>query len=258
LTPSSRSFSALWDGLGVTEGDHLFVHSSLALALGNVDDATATELLESLAERVGDLGTIVLPAFTYSLGRGENFSRESSAGLNLMGALSGAAHRMNFYRTPDPMFSMLCSRPVDRTGPLDPERSCSFGPESTFGKMFDRNYKVVCLGLDLGSTLLHEIEVRLQVDYRFWKAFPWTNCGRVTPDSQEVWWTSVRSLDDPDTQADFRAFHEMFRNHDAVTTVKAGRRSSYSYFAQDCFAFLKEQLPILPKLLTRGGRHMLP
>src|SRR5688500_9160065 len=51
-------------GLGVGEGDHLLVHSSLR-AVGAIDGG-ADALLDGLLDAVGPNGTLAMPAFNYS------------------------------------------------------------------------------------------------------------------------------------------------------------------------------------------------
>ena len=68
-------FTQSLKALGVEEGDVLFVHSDIAafgLLATRDRNLLFNSIVHAIEEAVGDEGTIIMPTFTYSFGRGED------------------------------------------------------------------------------------------------------------------------------------------------------------------------------------------
>ena len=81
---------------GIAEGDSIFIHSNLGF-LGMMKDCGTKEklcegFLEALKTVVGDEGTIILPAFSYSFCHGEIYDPQPKPGPQLFRLRLGKKH----------------------------------------------------------------------------------------------------------------------------------------------------------------------
>ena len=185
--------------LGVRPHDVLFVHSdvrSLLRAEGSTRDEKLATVARGLEAAVPN-GTLVLPTFTYSFCNDEDFDRDASA--STVGVLTDAFRRRpGARRTADPLFSCAVRGPLP--GPwerrlMDPRDTDSFGPESIFAYLVQNDARIACLGTDATHmTLIHHVEQRERVPYRFMKAFRGhvVDGARAVPVTAEYY---VRDLD---------------------------------------------------------------
>lgn len=176
LAITAADISTALSELGVAPTDTMLVHSDLQSSLRvvgrTVPDKVAT-IAEGLRGAVRD-GTLVLPTFTYSFTRGEDFDVDASP--STVGALTEwFRRRPGVRRTPEPLFSVA----ID--GPIPPEweeplfdlgdKDC-FGPASIFAYLEAAEAKLVCYGVDIQAlTFAHYVEQRLSVPYRLMKDF---------------------------------------------------------------------------------------
>ena len=169
------TFNTFFDALkevGIEEGDTIFVQSDLIgfgeLVLNDYQRALSL-ITKALQLAVGEKGTVVMPAFTYSFlseswsGPLEDFDVKRSPSKT--GVLTEFFRKQSgVIRTVHPTHSVaiwgedtsyLCA--IDRS---------TFGSDSIFGKLYSRNAKVVCMGFPLPGTFIHFIEVQCNVPYR--------------------------------------------------------------------------------------------
>lgn len=162
--------------MGVSPRDALFVHSDVRSAL-RVEGATAREkmanVLTGLRGAVPD-GTLILPTFTYSFCRGEDFDVDATP--STVGVLTEEFRsRPGVRRTPEPIFSTA----ID--GPLPPEWEerllaagdhDAFGPASIFAYLREVDAKLLFFGVGFEyATFVHHVEQLLEVPYRYFKDF---------------------------------------------------------------------------------------
>jgi aminoglycoside N3'-acetyltransferase len=213
--------------------------------------AFSKSLIYELISAVGPTGLVCFPAFSYSWPRGLVFDPTDSATVEPMGLLSKTAFELGFSRTPDPIFSCLVSG--SRAIELFPQTSASFGPGSTFAALVDRNSRVICIGLDTGSTLLHELEFRHDVSYRRVKTF----CGQTLNEAGNLengcWESYVRDLSLKSTEPNFHRLHTASLQRGIVRTTKYGRRSSFSFKIEDVFVLFTELVKLNPHFLVSGS-----
>lgn len=158
------------DKCGVKKGDTILVHAALfAIGIPNepIYDLNAY-YLEILQEAVGESGTIVIPAFSYSYCKGETFDV-----LNSMSTVSALANycinNKIGYRTPDPNFShlIITNKPVNQDF-----SNVSFDTErSIYSYLVDHNATYVMLGPHIYVTLFMVEDQRINAEHRFMKAF---------------------------------------------------------------------------------------
>lgn len=160
--------------VGVREGDMIFVHSSVA-AFGKPHLENPQEflsgLVQVLTDSVGEKGTLIMPTFTYSFGKGEIFDRRHSP--STVGSLTEFFRRQpGVVRSLHPMLSVaLWGERVDL---LDINKD-TFGAGTIFDKLREHNAKIVFFGVSMAvCTFLHHVEQMHGVSYRFMKTFTGT------------------------------------------------------------------------------------
>jgi aminoglycoside N3'-acetyltransferase len=241
--------------LKIGRGSKLFVHSNLAFLGRQIgqEDNPASVILEFLESLVTSSGAIYVPAFTYTHGDSEVFEPYRAVGLESMGALSVAAFKRGYMRSIDPMFSMLGFGALTKNF-VRPLRNCSFGDGSLFGQLVNENITLLLIGTGGGTTLLHEIERRKHVYYRFDKTFL---CKVRTTEQDDVryiaWESYVRDLSSRQTTADFRLLTKDLVQRGIASISRLGKASLLSYSITDVSNFVFEQLNSNEDYLIRKG-----
>ena len=160
--------------VGVKQGETIFVHMSLG-RLGYSDrgktmaDSCAV-LHEALREAVGDTGTVLVPVYTYSIGRREIFDLEHSH--------STTGDYTEFFRkqpgavrSADPMLSVAGIGPQAEKLLTNLPRTC-YGKGSVYDRLHETGARIVTVGLGLyWATYRHYIEEHCNVPFRFPKLF---------------------------------------------------------------------------------------
>jgi aminoglycoside 3-N-acetyltransferase len=211
---------------GVRASDTLWVHAGLQTAL-KVAGATAAEkvdtVLDALDGAVAD-GTLILPTFTYSFTRGEEYDLAASA--STVGVLGERFRRRpGVRRTADPIFSAAIRGPLTgdwaeilyRPGDTD-----CFGERSVFAYLHECDAKLAFLGVGFGyCTFVYLVEQRLEVPYRYFKDFRGTirDGDRALPATARYF---VRDLD-AGVENSFDALADaLLRSHAARRTTMPG------------------------------------
>ncbi len=169
--------------IGVEKGDVLFMHSDISV-FGKLclfdREALLNSLVNVLKESVGDEGTIIMPAFTYSFTRDEVFDLENTK--SEAGTLTEFFRQMpDVVRTEHPIFSSAIwgkrKEEFVNTG------KDSFDENSIFGKLHKQKGKLLIFGspFDTSCTYLHYVEQMYCVPYRYSKTFK----GKVRKDGHD-------------------------------------------------------------------------
>jgi len=161
--------------VGVRRADILFTHSSIAmLGLPEVDldaEAIATLFLCAFREVAGEDGTWVLPTYTYSYTKNEIFDPATVPPTRDMGLLPNALWRHpDAVRSLDPIFSVIAigARAEELTAGVP---SSCFGEDSIYARLIEADGAVCNIGIGSHSALLHHVEQKLGVSYRYPKPF---------------------------------------------------------------------------------------
>lgn len=157
--------------LGLQQGDHALVHAALQ-RLGRPEQGVQTyidaftEVLD-LPER----GTLAVPTFSFSFGRGERFDPASTPSQGMGVFAETLRQHPGACRSSHPMQSMAaygrlavdwCRR----------DTSSAFDPGSPFDALVRAQAWLVLLGADVqAASLVHLSEQRAHVPYRYWKEF---------------------------------------------------------------------------------------
>ena len=228
---AAEAFSSL-----ITPADEVvFIHSNLAF-LGRPTGGSAPELIWRALSRF-ESTTFVLPAFSYSFGKGERFDIENPP--SAMGALTSFAFgQKNVQRTRDPMFSCLISGPLIRELSSTPIKR-SFGPGSLFDRVLNSKGKFLSINLDMGSTLCHELEFRARVPFRFEKEF--VGYFQDKPLTPVKWVSYVRDLNKVGRQ-EFSKLTEQLERSELLHEARLGRGRVRSIDLADYSSFVQEML----------------
>jgi aminoglycoside 3-N-acetyltransferase len=157
---------------GVKAGDTIFVHSEITafgrLALFDRNKVFAS-LVGTLFEAIGERGTLLMPAFTYSFCNNEVFDRQRSP--SKVGVLTEFFRTLpEAARTLQPIFS-VCVAGHEKSAFADVSSDC-FDESSIFGLLDRYNAKLLFFGAPIEAcTFVHYIEQTHGVDYRYFKTF---------------------------------------------------------------------------------------
>jgi len=252
MTWSDQDFLDALNLIGIKSGDILFVHSNIGLfGATNSSKKMPDIVLDAILEIIGDSGTIVLPAFTYSFGLRQIFDPTSNLGLMSMGSLSLRAFDLSYTRSLDPMFSLF-ARGSDANEILRLDSNSSNGTGSSFRKLIDKNAKVLSLNLGVGSTLLHEMENKIAVQYRFMKQFSGEVLNVNSATSQEINWSAyVRKLEIEGSTTSFKLLNKDFIKTKYWKSCKVGKGIIGVYDSLIMEQYLVEKIKESPNYLTQ-------
>lgn len=156
--------------LGIRKGDTVCVHSQI-YSLG-IPGMPRTEymnmILKVLKEAVGEEGTLIMPAFSYSFCEKQVFDVQKSK--STVGVLTEFFRNSeDVSRTVHPIFSFsVWGRRREEFMDIGKD---AFSMDSVYGKMIESNDKIVLLGVDKGYTIYYLAEESIGVSHRFFKSF---------------------------------------------------------------------------------------
>jgi aminoglycoside 3-N-acetyltransferase len=250
------SLAAAMRKVGLRRGDRVFTHSNIGF-LGYPDigwDAESMCRAVSLAFRsvIGPEGTLVVPTFTYSWCRGEDFDPLVSP--STCGLFSEWFRRQpGIVRSQDPIFSVAAEGQDAVPLCSDYDGEC-FGEDSIWRRLIDTDALILNINLDAGSTFLHYLERRAHVRYRYNKLF----AGRRRVSGE--WITGLAHYfcsdgNNPATIAYFTAFHDNAIRTKTASIATVGRGSLLGIRARSAKILLGNLLRTQPWILTRSHRQ---
>lgn len=239
--------------LPLAKGDVLFIHSNLGFFGRPEGTETSAQLcnlfFDALLRRIGNKGTLVVPAFTYSFPRRQVFDPTESPAE--MGTFAEWLRiHPDARRSCDPCYSVVAVG-AEAEALTAQTAENSFAPESFFGRFLDADGVVLNLNFDAGSTFLHYLERKFSVPYRFDKTFE----GHIRERGETSLAKStifVRYLSSDATAPVFESFHALAQAAGLFVGVGLGRGQMGCIRAEDCQCLLRATLPKRPWLLTRA------
>lgn len=180
LKYSRSSLAAALRSGGIGSGDTVLVHLDLA-ALGDAEGAPTTAsrnalVREALFEVVGPEGTVLVPTYSFSFCRQEDFDPDTTPAV--CGAWNPAVDfPEEFRKLPGAVRSRDPIHSVAGVGPraaelLENVPGTCFGTGSVFHRLHLAGAKILTLGLGLDeATYRHHVEERVGLPYRFRKLF---------------------------------------------------------------------------------------
>ena len=114
-------------------------------------------------------GSLLMPAFTYSLTKGQVYDVRRTA--SEVGMISEVFRRRpETVRTRDPIFSFAIAGAQKEWHRATEAVEC-FGADSVFDKLHRQNAWILWMGCAFNSTFVHFVEKRVGVGYRYDKRF---------------------------------------------------------------------------------------
>ena len=252
---SRKSLVVALRKIGVREGDVLFSHSNVA-RLGIPKEGRSPEVIfdtifGAFQDVLGSSGTLVVPTFTYSFPRGEEFDPDTTP--STAGAFTEVfRQRSDVRRSHDPCVSVTAwgARAAELTENA-PENT--YASEGFFARLHRAGGKICNMNLDAGSTFIHYVERQLRVPYRFDKTFEGiVRVKGVGHKRRSTIW--VRDLDNPRTEAWFTPFDGEARRTGLYSTAQVGMGEVGMMTCADVLALIEQTLPSRPRFLTAGER----
>ena len=159
--------------LGINKSDTLMIHGNAGIAaqFTTIDNNKRLEyFFNQLVRYIEDEGTIVIPAFSYSFTKGEDFNVEDTE--SCVGQFSEFFRKQyNTLRSHHPIFSMCSIGKFSNEFQKTTNQDC-FGKNTAFDLLYKKNAKLICLGCDINRiTFIHYVEQAAKVSYRYYKSF---------------------------------------------------------------------------------------
>lgn len=239
--------------LGLKKGDRVFTHSNLGF-FGKCEDAKSTsELCEkffnAFREVIGEEGTLIVPTFTYSFCKKNNFDPVETD--SSMGIFSEYVRKLpEAVRSLDANFSVAA---VGRDAKFLTENmpEYSFGKNSFWDRFRNLDGKFLNLNFDSASTYIHYVERELQVPYRWDKPF----VGTLIIDGELVnakFYHFVYDLEKPNHVPNFSKFDNCAKTRGIAKTEFLGKGSVLTITANETFDLIKEELEKDKSFLIKG------
>ena len=243
--------------LGLKQGDIVFSHTGVGMlgrpAEGLTKEAIAELFLGAFTEVLTDDGGWILPAYTYSYTKDEVFDREHTPPTKAMGLLPEALwQHPRFTRSTDPLFSAIGTGAAASTLLGAAGADDCFGPRSLYALLLEHDAVMVNVGIGSHSALIHHVEQRLGVPYRFPKRFTGTSVIDGARSETEVVY-NVRALDRADHVPYFMRLDRDARADGATTAVCVGRGEINAIRARDMERLIVAGLTKDPNYLVRDN-----
>jgi aminoglycoside N3'-acetyltransferase len=240
--------------VGIDAGDVVSLQVSLGrlgLPRGVASNYTdiSNLVIDCFLDVVTPKGTLVIPTYTYSIGRGEIFEVEKTP--STIGEFPEVFRkRAEVTRSRDPMLSSAAIGLKANEILRGISRSC-YGEGSTFHRLRDADAKICTLGLGLWwTTFLHHIEDMADVPFRFRKKFQ----GRIRESGVETTeeWIYFAAPYQSCCQSDPQKMEQVARTAGLVNIAPIGRGEVMATKARDYFELGMTALTKNPWLTAKG------
>jgi aminoglycoside 3-N-acetyltransferase len=243
--------------IGVGEGSTALVHPDAIVAaqFTGVPEAERLDaLIDAVEAAIGPSGTLVIPTFSYSFTKGEEFDT-----LHTPSAVGMVSERFRtlpgVLRSADPIFSFAAR------GKLAEElcglrvREC-FGEGSVFAMLHRVNAQIVNLGCSMtrGGTFVHYVEVAQRVQYRYKKEFS----GTIISDGRSIENSVIYHVRDLTrrSEADLRRLQRRLAQEQKLRSIDVGRTRIMAVTANDLFDTAYKMLEEDPvSLIAEGAQN---
>ena len=227
--------------VGVSPNDWIVIHGDAGVAaqFRHIEPKRRLPLLfEQLLEFV-DGGTLLVPAFSYSFTKNEDF--DVSGTPSDVGLFSEAFRRLpGVARTNHPIFSFSVNGP-GADAVFNARLDDCFGEGTVFDLIYKNNAKIIFLGSDFSrATFVHYVEERHGVKYRYPKKFSGYLIENGTKRFQETNYF-VRDLSIA-SSCDLKRMKVMAVDAGKLCSSYIGRFSIMSISASDFFDLASELL----------------
>ena len=244
-------FAEALRSVGAKTGDILFSHSNIGYfgypAEGKSSNIACQTIFDAVFDVIGDTGTLVVPAFTYSFARGQDFDIQHTP--STMGIFAEwVRHHPDGMRSQDPLFSVVAVGHRAREMVHNVPMNC-FGEDSFWERFYKVDGLIANFNFDTGSTYIHYIERCLNVPYRYEKPFTGNIIGGgVSRPERAIFY--CRDMTNPDTDASFEYLDEIAMRDGVVKLARVGRGEIKGIRAQAKYRYIADTLTREPWFLT--------
>jgi len=241
--------------IGLESGDSIFVHSNIgffgALKGANLPEDYYRIFKDAIIEIIGAQGTLTVPTFSYSYCHGEIFDPKTTPGV---GGFFSEMVRLDSksIRSVDANFSIAAIGKRAKYFTDSPSEH-SFSDNCFWERFLNSDGKFVNFNFDAASTFIHYVEKKLNVSYRYDKAF----IGSSIIDGKKnsgFFYHFVYDLGKPTNDVDFTRFDKKAKKLGLAKVVNLGKGQIVSITARDAFDLIKSELKINPAFLIKGDR----
>lgn len=242
------------EGVGIRSGDTVSLQVSLGrLGLPAGVERTYAALsdfaIDAFLEVLGPDGTLVVPTYTYSIGRGTVFEVETTP--SSIGEFPEVfRQRRNVVRSRDPMLSSAALGPNAPAILRQISNQC-YGVGSVFDNLMKKNAVICTLGLGMWwATFCHYIEKMADAPFRFDKLFR----GRVRECGQETEeeWIYFAAPRVSNCASNSIALEKKANCRSLIRVASVGRSEIHAVFASDYLEFGVQELRKNSWLTAKG------
>jgi len=243
---SKRDIVARLRDVGLMRGDHIFVHSNLGF-FGKLENATTSVdyyriFKEAIFEVIGDEGTLVVPSFTYSFLKGEEFDIDNSP--SFCGIFSEMVRKdLEARRSEDANFSVCALGKLSEFFTQNVSQY-SFGDDSFWHRFHEKKGKFCNFNFDAGTTYIHYVERCLGVSYR--KDVPYTGFSVINGEkSKKMYYHFFRVC--PHYTVDVNApayarFSQRAREQHLVRVANLGKGQILAVGSEAIYQFIEKEI----------------
>ncbi|MBI5625564.1 MAG: DUF2172 domain-containing protein [Elusimicrobia bacterium] len=239
--------------VGLAEGDIAFTHVGLGMLgfpkEGPTEDAMYRVVRDAFLDILGPRGTLLVPTYSYSFCRGEEFDPETTP--STVGPFTERFRsEPGVLRSLEPVFSVAGLGPAAADLFAGLPKEC-FGRDCLYERLIRVGAKICNVGVGFRyATFVHHIEQREAVPYRYPKRFPgWLRRGgrRV----HEEWLYNVRALVG-NSYPDLRRLESDAWAKSGFRRARVGRSEATLVTCPDMDRFCTEGIRRDPWYLARG------
>ena len=242
------------EGAGIRSGDTVSLQVSLGrlgmpLGVNQNYAALSNFVIDAFLEVLGPQGTLVVPTYSYSIGRGDVFEVETTP--SSIGEFPEVfRNRKNALRSRDPMMSSAAIGPGAQDILRDISNHC-YGVGSVFDNLTKSDGIICTLGLGMWwATFCHYIERMAGVPFRFDKHF--RGIVREKGQEQEEEWVYFAAPRVTNCESNSIALEKRATEHNLIRVAGVGRGEIHAVPAPDYLAFGLDQLRENPWLTAKG------
>ncbi len=232
-------------GIGVREGDTLFISSDITFLMYNAMQSKYNGgldgIIDLLQELVGTSGNLIFPTYNWGFCKGKKFDYDKTPSET--GSLTECARRRSdFVRTQHPFYSCAVWG-KDRDLLYNNNYRDSFGPESIFAWLERKGAKNLFINVpyEHSATFIHFVEERCGVPYRFIKEFTAEYKHPDGHESRETYSMFVRPLDQ-DVENTSAPMGEIFQKKGAVCETMFGDSYLRLLDMRQAFALVEQDI----------------
>lgn len=179
-----QQFSNKFCELGLVKGDVLLIHNSL-LSFGIPSDCKINEvpsrIFNEIENTIGEEGTIAVPTFNFDFCKGLVFNRQETPSQN-MGVFSEYVRKLPQAKRSQHAMQSISVVGAQSSYVIENDTESAFSPKGSFDKLREIDGKILLLGADFNSvSLIHWVEEKYEVPYRYWKTFTGSYIDTTTP-----------------------------------------------------------------------------